>query len=48
MVEYYFGMNLYMDILEWVVVIVGGYFIYIGKIILGDFVVYILYVKMFI
>ncbi|ENY8343227.1 ABC transporter ATP-binding protein/permease [Clostridioides difficile] len=48
MAEYYSGMNLYMDILEWVVVIAGGYFTYIGKITLGDFAAYILYVKMFI
>ncbi|EQE31654.1 ABC transporter family protein, partial [Clostridioides difficile CD22] len=32
----------------WVVVIAGGYFTYIGKITLGDFAAYILYVKMFI
>ncbi len=31
MAEYYSGMNLYMDILEWVVVIAGGYFTYIER-----------------
>jgi ATP-binding cassette subfamily B protein len=47
MAEYYSGMNLYMDILEWIAVIAGGYFTYNGKITIGDFAAYILYVKMF-
>ncbi|MBS5787640.1 MAG: ABC transporter ATP-binding protein [Clostridioides difficile] len=47
MAEYYSGMNFYMDLLEWIAVIAGGYFTYSGKITLGDFAAYILYVKMF-
>ena len=48
MAEYFSGMNLFMDILELVALVVGGYFTYLGKITLGDFAAYILYVKMFI
>lgn len=47
MAEYYSGMNLYMDMLEWIVVIAGGYFTYNSKISIGDYAAYILYVKMF-
>lgn len=48
MAEYFSGMNLFMDILELIAVVAGGYFTYIGKITIGDFAAYILYVKMFI
>lgn len=48
MAEYFSGMNLFMDILELIALVVGGYFTYLGKISLGDFAAYILYVKMFI
>ena len=46
--DYFSGMNLFMDILEMVAVVAGGYFTYLGKINLGDYAAYILYVKMFI
>ncbi len=48
MAEYFSGMNLFMDILELIALVVGGYFTYLGKISIGDFAAYILYVKMFI
>lgn len=48
MADYFSGMNLFMDILELIVLIAGGYFTYLGKINLGDFTAYLLYVKMFI
>ena len=48
MADYFSGMNFFMDILELVALIAGGYFTFIGKINLGDFAAYILYVKMFI
>ncbi|MGL5694678.1 MAG: ABC transporter ATP-binding protein, partial [Peptostreptococcaceae bacterium] len=48
MADYFSGMNLFMDILELVALSAGGYFTYLGKINLGDFVAYLLYVKMFI
>ncbi|MDR0879511.1 MAG: ABC transporter ATP-binding protein/permease [Clostridioides sp.] len=47
MAEYYSGMNLGMDILGWVVIIAGGYYAYLGKISIGGFAAYVLYVKMF-
>lgn len=48
MAEYFSGMNLFMDILELIALVAGGYFTYLGRITLGDFAAYILYVKMFI
>lgn len=48
MAEYFSGMFLLIDILELVVLIVAGYFTYLNRITLGDFVAYLLYVKMFI
>ena len=48
MADYFSGMNLFMDILELIALIAGGYFTYLGKINLGDFTAYLLYVKMFI
>lgn len=48
MAEYFSGMFLLIDILELVVLIIAGYFTYMNKITIGDFVAYLLYVKMFI
>ena len=48
MADYFSGMNLFMDLLELVALVAGGYFTYLGQINLGDFAAYILYVKMFI
>ncbi|WP_297633551.1 ABC transporter ATP-binding protein [uncultured Clostridium sp.] len=48
MSEFFTGILFGIDILELVVLIVGGYFTYIGRITLGDFAAYLLYVKMFI
>lgn len=48
MAEYYSGMNFLMDLLEWIAMILGGYYTYLGRITVGDFAAYILYVKMFI
>ena len=48
MADYFSGMNFFMDILELVALVAGGYFTFIGKINLGDYAAYILYVKMFI
>ncbi|QQQ87087.1 ABC transporter ATP-binding protein [Peptacetobacter hiranonis] len=48
MAEYFSGMNFFMDLLEWIAMILGGYYTYIGRITIGDFAAYILYVKMFI
>lgn len=47
MAEYFSGMFLFIDLLELIVLIGGGYFTYIGRINIGDFVAYILYIKMF-
>lgn len=47
MAEYFSGMNFFMDFLEWIAMIAGGYYTYVGRITLGDFAAYILYVKMF-
>ena len=41
-------MNFFMDLLEWIAMILGGYYTYVGRITIGDFAAYILYVKMFI
>lgn len=48
MAEYFSGMNFFMDLLEWIAMILGGYYTYVGIITIGDFAAYILYVKMFI
>lgn len=47
MAEYHSGLGFCTDLLDYVVLIVGGYFTYEGKINIGDFMAYILYVKMF-
>ena len=48
MAQYFSGMFLLIDILELIVLIVAGYFTYMGYINIGDFTAYLLYVKMFI
>lgn len=48
MAQYFSGMNLFMDILELLALVAGGYYTFTGKITLGDYTAYILYVKMFI
>ena len=48
MADYFSGMNFFMDLLEMVALVAGGYFTYLGRINLGDYAAYILYVKMFI
>lgn len=47
MAQYFSGMNLFMDMLELVALVASGYFAYLGRITLGDFTAYLLYVKMF-
>lgn len=47
MAEYFSGMFFFIDILELIVLIAGGYFAYIGSIGMGDYIAYILYIKMF-
>ena len=48
MADYFSGMNFFMDLLEMIALVAGGYFTYLGRINLGDYAAYILYVKMFI
>lgn len=47
MAEYFSGMNLFIDVLDLLVLILGGYFLYLGRIGYGDFAAYILYIKLF-
>ncbi|MDZ5255051.1 ABC transporter ATP-binding protein [Clostridium sp. LIBA-8841] len=47
MAEYFSGMFFLIDMLELIVLIAAGYFTYLGKINLGDFAAYLLYIKMF-
>ena len=47
MAEYFAGVNFGIDILDYVVLIAGGVFTYYGVINLGDFLAYMLYVKLF-
>ena len=47
MAEYFAGVNFGVDILDYVVLIVGGIFTYYNTINLGDFLAYMLYVKLF-
>ncbi|MGU8433864.1 ABC transporter ATP-binding protein [Clostridium perfringens] len=47
MAEYFSGMFFLVDMLELIVLIAAGYFTYLGKINVGDFVAYLLYIKMF-
>lgn len=47
MAEYFSGMFFLVDMLELIVLIAAGYFTYLGKINIGDFAAYLLYIKMF-
>ena len=47
MAEYFAGVNFGVDILDYVVLIAGGIFTYYNTINLGDFLAYMLYVKLF-
>ncbi|MDK0573431.1 ABC transporter ATP-binding protein [Clostridium perfringens] len=47
MAEYFSGMFFLVDMLELIVLIAAGYFTYLGKINVGDFAAYLLYIKMF-
>lgn len=47
MAEYFSGMLFLVDMLELIVLIAAGYFTYLGKINIGDFAAYLLYIKMF-
>ncbi|WP_027634536.1 ABC transporter ATP-binding protein [Clostridium hydrogeniformans] len=47
MAEFSSGMGFFMDILDLVVLVAAGYFVYKGKITLGDFTAYLLYIRMF-
>lgn len=47
MAEYFSGVNFGVDILDYVVLIAGGTFTYYGVINLGDYLAYMLYVKLF-
>ncbi|XZK27324.1 ABC transporter ATP-binding protein [Clostridium perfringens] len=47
MTEYFSGMFFLVDMLELIVLIAAGYFTYLGKINVGDFAAYLLYIKMF-
>ena len=46
--HYFSGMNFFMDMLGLVSLIAAGYFTFRGKITLGDFTAYLLYVNMFV
>ncbi|MEW8955856.1 ABC transporter ATP-binding protein [Clostridium sp.] len=47
MAEFSSGMGFFMDILDLVVLVAAGYFVYEGHITLGDFTAYLLYIRMF-
>ncbi|MGL4403822.1 MAG: ABC transporter ATP-binding protein [Fusobacteriaceae bacterium] len=47
MAEYTSGMGFFTDILDYLVLIVGGTFTYLGKIDFGDFLAYLLYIRIF-
>ncbi|MBU5483903.1 ABC transporter ATP-binding protein/permease [Clostridium sp. MSJ-11] len=47
MAEFFSGMNFIVDFLNLAVLSLGGYFTYLGKINLGDYVAYLLYISMF-
>ena len=47
MAEYFAGVNFGVDVLDYVVLIAGGIFTYYNAINLGDFLAYMLYVKLF-
>ena len=47
MAEYSSGVNFGLDLLDYVVLIIGGIFTYYDLINLGDFLAYVLYIKLF-
>lgn len=47
MAEYTAGVGFFTDMLDYSVLIVGGIFTYYGKINIGDFLAYLLYIKIF-
>lgn len=47
MAEYFAGANLSLDVLNYVVLIFGGLFTFNGSISMGDYVAYLLYIKIF-
>ena len=47
MAEYSSGVNLSIDILDYIALIVGGLFTYYGYINGGEFLAYLLYIKLF-
>lgn len=47
MAEYSAGVGFFTDLLDYVVLIFGGMFAYWGKIDMGDFLAYLLYIKIF-
>lgn len=47
MAEYSAGVGFFTDLLDYVVLIFGGMFTYWGKIDMGDFLAYLLYIKIF-
>lgn len=47
MAQYFSGAGFYVDLLNYVVLIAGGIFTLYGKINIGDFMAYVLYIKLF-
>lgn len=47
MAQYFAGANFYVDLLNYVVLILGGIFTLYDKINIGDFMAYVLYIKLF-
>ena len=47
MAEYGAGVGFLTDLLDYAVLIFGGIFAYMGKINIGDFLAYLLYIKIF-
>lgn len=47
MAEYFAGVGFSIDLLDYIVLIAGGIFTYYNKINLGDFLAYLLYIKLF-
>ena len=47
MAEYISGVGFFMDMLDYIVLALGGAFTYLGKIDIGDFLAYLLYARIF-
>lgn len=47
MAQYFSGAGFYVDLLNYIVLIAGGIFTLYGKINIGDFMAYVLYIKLF-